>query len=450
MKPDDRDRFSQFVEELAAALHDKDRLLSIAVFPKDAEPGKWHTQKAADYARLGAAVDEFKVMTYSYSGGWSDPGPQTPLAWARKVLTFAASQVPPEKVLMGVPFYGFDWHGESTTAVFWEDADATLSETDAAVARHDASGEATFTYTDADEVLHTVWFQDRKAWRPRRATSGASCDLAGIAIWQMHREDPRFWTTIRKELRAGSSRWPPPADVPPTPPWGIPGGHAEPPRPRDQPIPAAARENPVDWFPWGPEALGKARAEDKPIFLSIGYAACHWCHVMERESFEDEATAAFLNEHFVAIKVDREERPDLDAIYMDAVVALTGQGGWPMSVFLTPDGVPVFGGTYCPKEARYGMPAFRQVLEAIATAWRDEREKLRGSAEQLRAALRRPRAPSRGAAASDAATASDAAAVLSPESLEKARAYLGRAFDRLNGGFAARRSPAADGARVNC
>ena len=104
-------------------------------------------------------------------------------------------------------------------------------------------------------------------------------------------------------------------------------------------------QNPVDWYPWGPEALARARDEDKPIFLSIGYAACHWCHVMEHESFEDEATAAFLNEHFVAIKVDREERPDLDSIYMDAVVALTGQGGWPMSVFLTPDGVPVFGGT---------------------------------------------------------------------------------------------------------
>lgn len=203
VKPDDRDRFSQFVEELAAALHDKDRLLSIAVFPKDAEPGKWHTQKAADYARLGAAVDEFKVMTYSYSGGWSDPGPQTPLAWARKVLTFAASQVPPEKVLMGVPFYGFDWHGDSTTAVFWEDADATLSETDAAVARHDASGEATFTYTDADEVLHTVWFQDRKAVAAKTSYFRRELgDLAGIAIWQMHREDPRFWTTIRKELRA--------------------------------------------------------------------------------------------------------------------------------------------------------------------------------------------------------------------------------------------------------
>jgi uncharacterized protein YyaL (SSP411 family) len=114
--------------------------------------------------------------------------------------------------------------------------------------------------------------------------------------------------------------------------------------------------NPVDWYPWGDEALTKARAEDRPIFLSIGYAACHWCHVMERESFEDEDTAAFLNEHFVAIKADREERPDLDAIYMDAVQALTGQGGWPLSAFLTPDGRPFFAGTYYPRSPRTGCP----------------------------------------------------------------------------------------------
>jgi uncharacterized protein YyaL (SSP411 family) len=129
----------------------------------------------------------------------------------------------------------------------------------------------------------------------------------------------------------------------------------------------------VDWYPWGDEALTKARAEDRPIFLSIGYAACHWCHVMERESFEDEDTAAFLNEHFVAIKADREERPDLDAIYMDAVQALTGQGGWPLSAFLTPDGRPFFAGTYYPKEPAHGMPSFRQVLEGIAGAWRERR-----------------------------------------------------------------------------
>jgi len=133
-------------------------------------------------------------------------------------------------------------------------------------------------------------------------------------------------------------------------------------------------ENPVDWFPWGEEALAAAKADERPIFLSIGYAACHWCHVMERESFEDEETAAFLNAHFVPIKVDREERPDLDGIYMDAVQSLTGQGGWPLSAFLTPDGRPFFAGTYFPKEAMHGMPSFRQVLEAIAEAWRERRE----------------------------------------------------------------------------
>ena len=114
--------------------------------------------------------------------------------------------------------------------------------------------------------------------------------------------------------------------------------------------------NPVDWSPWDEAALARAKAEDKPIFLSIGYAACHWCHVMERESFEDEATAAELNRDFVPIKVDREERPDLDQVYMGAVQAMTGQGGWPMSVFLTPDGKPFYGGTYFPDEPRHGMP----------------------------------------------------------------------------------------------
>jgi len=133
------------------------------------------------------------------------------------------------------------------------------------------------------------------------------------------------------------------------------------------------KDNPVDWFPWGPEALDKARAEDKPIFLSIGYAACHWCHVMERESFEDDATAELMNESFVPIKVDREERPDLDAIYMDAVQAMTGQGGWPMSVFLTPEGAPFYGGTYFPPEDRYGMPSFKRLLIAISETWRDRR-----------------------------------------------------------------------------
>jgi len=134
--------------------------------------------------------------------------------------------------------------------------------------------------------------------------------------------------------------------------------------------------NPVDWHPWGEEALAKAKADDKPIFLSIGYAACHWCHVMERESFEDEATAVQLNDAFVAIKVDREERPDLDAIYMDAVQQMTGHGGWPMSVFLTPDGKPFYGGTYFPDEPRHGMPSFRQVLDGVQTAWRERRSEV--------------------------------------------------------------------------
>ena len=127
--------------------------------------------------------------------------------------------------------------------------------------------------------------------------------------------------------------------------------------------------NPVDWFPWGAEALARAAELDRPIFLSIGYAACHWCHVMERETFEDEAVAAYLNEGFVAIKVDREERPDLDQVYMAAVQAMTGQGGWPLSVFLAPDGRPFFGGTYFPPVPRHGMPAFGQVLAGVSEAW---------------------------------------------------------------------------------
>src|SRR3954449_2282940 len=141
--------------------------------------------------------------------------------------------------------------------------------------------------------------------------------------------------------------------------------------------------NPVDWYPWGEEALGRARGDDRPILLSIGYAACHWCHVMEHESFEDEETAAQMNEQFVCIKVDREERPDLDAIYMDAVVALTGHGGWPMTVFLTPAGEPFFGGTYYPPAPRHGLPSFRQVLEAVATAYRERREDVARNAQAL-------------------------------------------------------------------
>ncbi len=147
-------------------------------------------------------------------------------------------------------------------------------------------------------------------------------------------------------------------------------------------------ENPVDWFPWGPEAFEKARAEDKPVFLSVGYSACHWCHVMERESFEDETTAALMNRLFVSVKVDREERPDVDAIYMDAVQTLTQHGGWPMSVFLTPDGVPFYGGTYFPDRPRYGMPSFQDVLNRIAELWETERGKIMEAGSALTAALK--------------------------------------------------------------
>ncbi len=141
--------------------------------------------------------------------------------------------------------------------------------------------------------------------------------------------------------------------------------------------------NPVDWFPWGEEALARARDEDRPILLSIGYAACHWCHVMEHESFEDALTARVMNERFVSIKVDREERPDLDSVYMDAVVSLTGQGGWPMTIFLTPAGEPFFGGTYFPPEPRHGLPSFKQVLLSVAEAWDEQRGEVERSAAQL-------------------------------------------------------------------
>ncbi|CAN5203914.1 thioredoxin domain-containing protein [soil metagenome] len=146
--------------------------------------------------------------------------------------------------------------------------------------------------------------------------------------------------------------------------------------------------NPVDWYPWGEEALARARAEDKPIFLSVGYSACHWCHVMERESFEDEDTAALMNEHFVNVKVDREERPDIDSLYMQAVQALTRSGGWPMSVFLTPDGAPFYGGTYFPPRQYGGMPAFTQLLSSIANAYENRRDEVEASAGQVRDFLR--------------------------------------------------------------
>ena len=147
--------------------------------------------------------------------------------------------------------------------------------------------------------------------------------------------------------------------------------------------------NPVDWRPWGREVFAEARRDGKPLLVSIGYSACHWCHVMERESFEDASTAAVMNELFVNVKVDREERPDVDAVYMDAVVALTGQGGWPLTVFLTPDGEPFYGGTYFPPEPRHGLPSFRQVLRAVADAYRERPEDVSAQAEALVGALQR-------------------------------------------------------------
>jgi len=180
-------------------------------------------------------------------------------------------------------------------------------------------------------------------------------------------------------------------------------------------------DNPVDWYEWGPEALGRARAEDRPILLSVGYAACHWCHVMERESFEDEATADLMNEHFVNIKVDREERPDVDAVYMDAVQAMTGQGGWPMTVFLTPEGEPFWAGTYFPKEDRHGMPAFTRVLRAVSEAWRDRRDEIRSQGRKIVEAIERRVLPSE--------------EPLTGEVLDEAVAHLREAFDPEHGGF---------------
>src|SRR5215472_14234692 len=146
-------------------------------------------------------------------------------------------------------------------------------------------------------------------------------------------------------------------------------------------------QNPVHWLPWGPQALARARAEDKPLLVSIGYSSCHWCHVMERESFEDERTAALMNESFVCVKVDREERPDIDALYMEAVQGMTGHGGWPLNVFLTPDQMPFYGGTYWPPEPRHGMPGWTQVLQAIGETWSERRAELTASSQRLRAHL---------------------------------------------------------------
>ncbi len=181
--------------------------------------------------------------------------------------------------------------------------------------------------------------------------------------------------------------------------------------------------NPVDWYPWGPEALEKARREDRPILLSIGYAACHWCHVMEKESFEDEGTARLMNEFFVPVKVDREERPDLDSIYMDAVQAMTGHGGWPMTVFLTPEGVPFYAGTYFPNEDRHGLPAFTRVLEGVAAAWRTRRDEVAGQGRRVIDAIDRGSRPA------------ESRDPLTEEVLRQAHAELRREFDPQWGGF---------------
>jgi uncharacterized protein YyaL (SSP411 family) len=182
-------------------------------------------------------------------------------------------------------------------------------------------------------------------------------------------------------------------------------------------------ENPVAWLPWGEEAFARARNEDKPIFLSVGYAACHWCHVMAHESFEDSATAALLNEHFIPIKVDREERPDVDSLYMDAVVALTGRGGWPMSVFLTPDGKPFYGGTYFPPERRHGLPAFREILQGIDRAWKDDRESLMESATRVTEHVTSTSAGPAGGGD------------LRPGTLDTAAEALWRGYDGVDGGW---------------
>src|ERR1051325_6625171 len=183
--------------------------------------------------------------------------------------------------------------------------------------------------------------------------------------------------------------------------------------------------NPVDWYPWGAEALAKARAEDKPIFLSIGYSACHWCHVMERESFEDESVARVLSEHFVSIKVDREERPDIDSIYMTAVQMMTGHGGWPMSMFLTPDGAPFYAGTYFPPEDRHGMPGFKRVLLHVAEAYRSRKDEVREAADEVRKAL----------SSAPAMPALLTAAAWPPHSTDALALRIAETYDRVNGGF---------------
>ncbi|MGA8365594.1 MAG: thioredoxin domain-containing protein [Solirubrobacteraceae bacterium] len=181
--------------------------------------------------------------------------------------------------------------------------------------------------------------------------------------------------------------------------------------------------NPVDWLPWGPEALAQARAQDKPLLVSIGYSACHWCHVMERESFEDVRTAELMNAEFVCVKVDREERPDVDALYMEAVQTMTGHGGWPLNVFLTPEQLPFYGGTYFPPDPHHGMPAWTQVLQAIAEAWSERREEVQAGGERLRERL------------SGGAQLQLSSEPLREDALERAVTGLAGTYDARNGGF---------------
>jgi uncharacterized protein YyaL (SSP411 family) len=182
-------------------------------------------------------------------------------------------------------------------------------------------------------------------------------------------------------------------------------------------------ENPVDWLPWGAAALARARAEDKPLLVSIGYSACHWCHVMERESFEDPRTARVMNESFVCVKVDREERPDIDALYMEAVQVMTGHGGWPLNVFLTPEQLPFYGGTYFPPDPRQGMPAWTQVLQAIAESWDTNRDEIHTGGERLRERL------------SGGAQLSPSTQPLTHGTLEQAVSKLAESFHARYGGF---------------
>ncbi len=196
-------------------------------------------------------------------------------------------------------------------------------------------------------------------------------------------------------------------------------------------------ENPVEWFPWGDEALRRAREEDKPIFLSIGYASCHWCHVMAHESFEDPATASDLAKWFVSVKVDREERPDLDAVYMAATQALTGSGGWPMSVFCTPDGRPFYAGTYFPPVERHGMPAFRRVLQALGEAWVDERDQVLAQADALADAVRKEMRLAESLGEAEEVTRLDSDGLIVPGAVEPvdADALVGQVVNGLAAGF---------------